>query len=192
MLRLVEDLAHRRVLDDAAAIHDEDAVAEPGHHAERMGDQHDRGVAAALELAHEIEDLRLDGDVERGGGLIGDQQIRLAEQRHRDHHALAHAAGEFVRIRVEPARRLGDAHALEERDRGGPRLGLAHAAVGDQNLGHLPADPEIGIERGHGVLEDHGDAAAADAVERVRSHAEELDPSKARAAGCAAVRRQEP
>src|SRR5271157_5580713 len=35
MLGLVEDLAHWRVLDDAAAIHNQHAVAEPRHHAER-------------------------------------------------------------------------------------------------------------------------------------------------------------
>ena len=30
----------------------------------------------ALQLAHEIEDLRLDGDVERGRRLVGDEQLR--------------------------------------------------------------------------------------------------------------------
>ena len=57
--------------------------------------------------AHQLEDLRLDGDVERGGGLVGDQEPRVAGERHRDHHALAHAARELVRIVVE-ARRSGD------------------------------------------------------------------------------------
>src|SRR5207247_2995279 len=36
MLRVVEDVAHWRFLDHASAIHDQHAVAEPGHHAERM------------------------------------------------------------------------------------------------------------------------------------------------------------
>ena len=31
----------------------------------------------------------------------------------RDHHALAHAAGELMRIGVEPPRRLGNAEKLE-------------------------------------------------------------------------------
>ena len=57
----------------------------------------------ALQLAQQVEDLRLDRHVERGRRLVGDQQLRLAGQRHGDHHALAHAAGELVRIVVDAA-----------------------------------------------------------------------------------------
>ena len=49
-------------------------------------------------LSHQREDLRLDRDVERRRRLVGDQQQRIAGQRHGDHHALAHAAGQLVRI----------------------------------------------------------------------------------------------
>ena len=47
------------------------------------------------------------GDVERGGGLIGDQQRRVARERHRDHHALAHAARERWGIVAGAALGLG-------------------------------------------------------------------------------------
>jgi hypothetical protein len=50
---------------------------------------------------HQVEDLRLDGDVERGRRLVGDQQRRAAGQRHRDHRPLAHAARQLVRIIVD-------------------------------------------------------------------------------------------
>ena len=59
-----------------------------------------------LQVEDEVEDLRLDGDVERGGRLVGDQHLRIAGERHRDHGALAHAAGQLVRIflaRAAPA-----------------------------------------------------------------------------------------
>ena len=52
----------------------------------------------ALEVAHQLQDLRLDGDVERGGRLIGDQQLRIAGQRDGDHDPLAHAARKLVGI----------------------------------------------------------------------------------------------
>ena len=57
----------------------------------------------------QIEDLRLDGHVERGGRLVGDQQLRPAGERHRDHHALAHAAGELVRDRRDAPLGIGNA-----------------------------------------------------------------------------------
>jgi hypothetical protein len=43
-----------------------------------VGDDQDRHAEPALQVAQEVEDLGLDGDVERGGRLIGDQQRRLA------------------------------------------------------------------------------------------------------------------
>ena len=47
-------------------------------HAQVVGDQHDRHAVFPLQLAHQVEDLRLGGHVERGGRLVGDQQARLA------------------------------------------------------------------------------------------------------------------
>ena len=74
MLRAGEQLVDRRALDDLAGIHHRDLVADFGDHAEIVGDQDDRRAARGLQLAHQIEDLRLQGDVERGGRLVGDQQ----------------------------------------------------------------------------------------------------------------------
>ena len=65
----------------------------------------------AATAADQREDLRLRGDVERGRRLVGDQQRGLEHQRHRDHDALALAAGELVRIRRDrsaPARADAD------------------------------------------------------------------------------------
>ena len=44
---------------------------------------------ALLKVAEEGEDLGLDGDVERGRRLVGEQELGLAGERHGDHHALA-------------------------------------------------------------------------------------------------------
>jgi hypothetical protein len=57
--------------------------------------------------------LRLHGHIERRRGFVGDQQLRIAHQRHRDHDPLAQAAGELMRILAEPHSRRGDAHALQ-------------------------------------------------------------------------------
>jgi hypothetical protein len=63
-------------------------------------------AASRWRSAQQVEDLRLDGDVERRGGLVGDQQVRVADQRHGDHDALAQAAGELV-ADTRPTRRAG-------------------------------------------------------------------------------------
>ena len=88
MQRVVEDILDRTRLHDAAAIHDDDAVDRFGDDAEIMRDHHEAHARLGLDVLDELQDLRLDGDVERGGGFVGDQHRRLAGQRHRDHHAL--------------------------------------------------------------------------------------------------------
>ena len=57
-----------------------------------MGDEDQRGSGVFLQLQQKIEDLRLDGNVERSRRLVGDDQLGLAGQRHGDHDALVHAA----------------------------------------------------------------------------------------------------
>ena len=74
-----------------------------------------------------VQDLRLHGDVERGGRLVGDDDLGIVDHRHRDHHALPHATGEFVRILLGPPVRLRDADDVQH---------LEHPCRGDL-LGHL-------------------------------------------------------
>ena len=105
MARGVDHLAHRPDLDDAPGIHHRDTVRGLGDHAHVVGDEHHRRAALGAEALEERDDLRLDRDVERGGGLIGDEQTRLGGERERDDHALAHAARELVRIVLDSAPR---------------------------------------------------------------------------------------
>ena len=105
----VEERARRRVLDDAPGVHHGDVVGATGHDAEVVGDEHHRHEAFALLGLQQVEDLRLHGDVERGRRLVGEQELRAARQRDRDHHTLAHAARQLVRVLAEPALGFGDA-----------------------------------------------------------------------------------
>src|SRR3546814_14854498 len=51
-----------------------------------------------LQRPNQIQNLRLDGDVQRGGGLVHDHQRRTAAQCYGDDHALPHAARKMVRM----------------------------------------------------------------------------------------------
>ena len=84
-----EQRRHRRALDDLARVHHRDAIGDARDDAEIVRDQDERHPELALQRLQQVQDLRLDRDVERGGRLVGDDQRRLAHQRHRDHHALA-------------------------------------------------------------------------------------------------------
>ena len=64
----------------------------------------------------------------RGGGLVGNEQVGLAGERHRDHDALPHAAGELVRIIMHARSALGIA-PVQQLDRAGERLLLRQRSL---------------------------------------------------------------
>ena len=99
-----------------------------GDDAHVVRDQEDRRAVVALQPLHQLEDLRLDRHVERRRRLVGDQERRVARERHRDHHALAHPAGELVRVVVDAPLRIRDADLREQLDRSRARLALRHRA----------------------------------------------------------------
>ena len=107
-LWLANSASVRRLLDDAAGVHDHDPVGDVGDHAQVVGDEQDRRADLDAQVAQHVQDAGLDGDVQRGGGLVGDEQLRSAGDRHGDHDALPHAAGELVRVLAHaPGRAAG-------------------------------------------------------------------------------------
>ena len=120
-----------------------------------------------------LEDLALHDDVERGRRLVEDHELGSQRERHRDDHALAHAAGELVRVRAHAAG--VDADELEQlAGAARARRCFEIALVRAHHVDELVADAHHRVERVHRALEDHRDVAPAEAsqllgVERVRS-----------------------
>ena len=83
-------------LDDAAAEHDRGHRTDMRDDCEIVADQEEGHACLALEIAHEVQRLRLHRDVERRDGLVGDDQLRPGDERPRDGDALALAAGKLV------------------------------------------------------------------------------------------------
>ena len=123
----------------------------------------------------QLQDLRLDGGVERRGRLVGDQEV---------------AAGRPAPWRSSPAGSCRPtaradnraAGALHRRCRPG-RAAVAASASGRcpaepamelQRLAELPADAMDRIEAARRVLEDHGDARAAHGFERADRRADQI------------------
>ena len=136
-----------------------------------MRDQHDRRAESLADVAHQVEDARLDRHVERRRRLVRDEHLRVAGERHRDHHALTHAAGELVRVLVDTRCGRGDAHEVEQLDRAPVRRPSRHREVLLEHLGDLAADAERRVERRHRLLEDERDLAPADPADLLRRRA---------------------
>ena len=85
-------------LDDASEIHHGDAVGDVPHDREIVRDEQVGQFQLALQILQEIDDLRLDGDIESRYRLVADDETRLQREGASDADALALPAGELMRI----------------------------------------------------------------------------------------------
>ena len=112
------------------------------HDGEVVGDEQVREAELALELLHEIDDLRLNRDVERGYGLVADDQLGVQRERPGEADPLALAAGELVWVARSGVGRKAD--DLEELPDSRPDLGTGCHSVDPQRLAHDPSPPSGG------------------------------------------------
>jgi hypothetical protein len=109
MLRMLQYAVGIALFDQLAMLQHHDPVGDFGHHTKIMGDEHDGHVPAFLQVTHQFQDLRLGGDIECRGRLVGHQNGRLECQRHGNHGALALAARQLVGIGANDALWIGQA-----------------------------------------------------------------------------------
>ena len=152
-------------LDDAAVLHHRHAIAQVGDDPEVVRDDQHAHVRSLLQLAEQVEDLGLHGDVEGGRRLVGDDQVGVAGHRSGDEDALRHAAGDLVRVGAECPCGIGDADPGEQRQRLllGLRLATCPRATRIGSTSWLPIVND-GSRLRHRLLRDVGDLAAAELV----------------------------
>ena len=114
---------------DPSRIKDRDAVGETGYGAKVVGDKDDRQMVVSSQVVQQIQDACLNGYVQSGGRLIGDQDARAAGQAYGNRDPLAHAAAELVWIRVEGTAWIRNLYLPQEIDRTPASLVLAHPEV---------------------------------------------------------------
>ena len=90
--RGIQYLPSDPLLHDLAGVHDGDPVGNLRDDPQVVRDQQDAHPVLGAQFVQQTEDLRLDGDIQRGRGLIGQQKIRIAGKRDRDDHTLLHTA----------------------------------------------------------------------------------------------------
>ncbi len=161
-------------LHHPARVHHVDPVGVPGDHAHVVRDQQHRHAEPFLQVLEQGQDLRLNGDVQGRRRLVGDQQLRLAGQRHGDHHPLPQTAGQLVRIVAEPLLRPGQAYQAEYFYRPVERFRLRGAPVQPDRFADLVADALGRIERGKRILEDHRYLVAPEPPQLLVFQADEL------------------
>ena len=94
----MQNFVGRAHLDDAATLHDRDAVADAHGFVEIVGDEDDRAAMVFLEGQKFVLHFGADQRVEGRKGLVHQENRRIVGERTGKAHALLHAARQFVRI----------------------------------------------------------------------------------------------
>ena len=143
-------------LHDAALVDDGDAVGDVAHHGKIVGDEQVGDAAFLLQAAQQVQHLCTDGHIQCADGLIGNDELRLHDQRPGDTDALALSAGKFVRKAGSKFRQ--QAHVPQSLPYS--LLPLGGGEVGPdvlQALAHDVAHLGALVQRGLRVLKDHLD-----------------------------------
>ena len=148
-------------------IHNQNAVSHFGHHTKIMRNKNHRGPSFTLQIADQIKDLCLNGNIKRRGWFIRQKYARPTGQSHCNHHPLTHAAGKLVRIFMQTPFRFRNTHQAQHFKR------TVHAGWPGQALMHhhsfcdLAPDIEHGIEARHRLLENHAHEPAAHPIQQL-------------------------
>jgi hypothetical protein len=93
MQRIVVQQRRLAYFYDLPGVHHRGAIADGGRELEVVGDEQHGQTELAAQIVEDCHHLGLGGDVQRRCRLVGQQELRLSQQRRGDHDALQHATG---------------------------------------------------------------------------------------------------
>ena len=89
---LGEDFFGGGLFHGPTGVHDHHLVGPALDDAEVVGDEDHRHPPRGTEVVEQVQDVLLDGDVERRGGFVSNEYPWFARQGRCDHHPLAEAS----------------------------------------------------------------------------------------------------
>src|SRR5690242_3562133 len=174
------DLLRVAQLNDPPAVHHGNACREIAHHRHGVCDEQVGEAKLALQVGHEVHDLRAHADVERRYRFVGDDETRTQREGSRNPDALALAPAEFVRVAAQGGLVETDG-AQKFGGRNRRRLVALHAAaVHDRRLLENLPDAHPRIERPERILK-YDLHIAPQAAHLARTRGEHVAPGETNA-----------
>jgi len=142
-----------RHLHDATDVHHRDSVTDVPDDAQVMGDKKVGEIKLTLQFDEQVEDLRLNGDVQRGYRLVGDHQSWIQGQGPGNDNPLSLPAAELVRETVDVlGQETHDRHHLPHLF---VTLSARQNAVDERTLADEPPHRPPWVQGGVGILKDN-------------------------------------
>src|SRR2546423_1292627 len=150
--RLAIQIVGCRQLNDLAEGHHRHTIGDVLDDREGVGDEHVGEIMLSLQVLEQVYHLRLHRHIQRGDGLVTDDESRLDRQCARDANALALAAREFVWI---PIGVFGaQSNFLKQLAHPGIGSGAFREFMNRQAFADDRADGHARIQRRDWILED--------------------------------------
>src|SRR5690606_9840801 len=140
-------------LHHPAQVHDGHAIGDMAHYAQVVADEHVSEVEVATQVHEKVENLGLDGDIQRGDGLVANEHGGLERQRARHPDSLTLPTRELMWValaiaRIQPHLFQQPAHVLVS-------FGAAHQAMDERGLANDVPHSHAWVQRRIRILEDH-------------------------------------
>ena len=158
MQRIAVNHLGRGVLDNAAQIHHGQVIADVFDHGQIVGDEQVCQMQFVLKVLQEIDDLRLNGNIQGTDRFVTHNEFRRQGQSSGNTDPLPLTTGKFVRITT--GSRGGQAHTIQKRSHTVTTLLSTRNTMHRKRLADNIAHGHSRIQRPHRVLKDHLHAAA--------------------------------
>ena len=160
MAGIVENFINPAFFHNFPCIHHIDVIRHFCHHSKVMGDIDHRNPPLLLDTADQLDNLCLDGHIQRSRRLVGQKQARPARQRDRNNCTLLHSARKLMRVIGTAFPR--NTHHLQKLHHAPEAFLLRDFIVHPYGLRNLIPYGKDRIQCRHRILKDHGDPVPAD------------------------------
>jgi len=139
-----------------------------------MGDQQDCRSIIPTQSGHLPDDLGLGRHIQRRGGFIRQQQLRLIAHGHGNAHSLLHTAGELKGIGAHDIFRAWQSHSGKHLGSFFPGFFFCQFLMGSQILRKNGTDFAGRIHHGPAVLKNHGNLPPSDGAPLLRGNIQKI------------------
>ena len=168
MARVVEQLFYVRKLDDLSCVQNGNTVCDIRYDTKVVGNKHDGVVVLFLKVLDQLQDLRLNRNIQRSCRLIADQNLRTAGKCNRNNDTLSHTAGILERIIIETLLCVRNTNLFHQLKRLCPCFHLANILMLHDNRSDLFSDCDNRVQGSHRILEYGCNFLAADLAPVIR------------------------
>ncbi len=143
-------------LDDPTEVHDRDSVRHVAGHGDVVGDEHVRHLILGSQVQHQVHHTGANRDVEHGDRLIGDDHLRVQDDRPRDGDPLSLSPRQLMGETVEELLPGPEARILERADHEFlPLLSRCRKPVNEEGFRDRAQHAVTRVQGFIRVLEDH-------------------------------------